>query len=377
MTLQIRPASPRDEAAWEAFVQECPSATFFHRFPWRRVLQRAFGHRPHFLLAERLHSTDVNGPATVVGVLPLAEVRSVLFGHKLSALPFCVYGGIAAVSDEAAAALRQAAVDLAEQLQVDALELRNLECSHSGWPTKSLYYTFRKPIAADNTANLKAIPNRQRAMLRKGLGEGLYGEEVTGTDRLYRVYAESVRNLGTPVFNKTYLNILREEFREDCRVLMIRQSLDRRAPEDGKPTDAGLLNPVDRAAGGGEDVAGVMSFYFRGEVLPYYGGSIGRARDIKGCNHFMYWELMRRSASEGLTSFDFGRSKDGTGPFTFKKNFGFEPQSLPYEYYLVKSDEMPDLNPNNPKFRILVNTWQKLPLPLANLLGPPLARSLG
>lgn len=377
MTPNVRPAEPQDEPAWEAFVHDCPAATFFHRFPWQRVLQRAFGHRTHFMLAEVPDPADASSPGTIVGVLPLAEVRSLLFGHKLSALPFCVYGGIAAVSEEAAAALRKAAVDLAEQLHVDALELRNLEPSDSGWPVKSLYYTFRKPMEADNAANLKAIPNRQRAMLRKGLGEGLYGEEVAGSDRLYRVYAESVRNLGTPVFSRRYLDILREEFREDCRVLMIRLAADGAAPGGGKPTDAGLLEPVDRSGDGGEDVAGVMSFYFRNEVLPYYGGSIGRARDIKGCNHFMYWDLMRRSASEGLTGFDFGRSKEGTGPFTFKKNFGFEPQPLPYEYYLVKSDEMPDLNPNNPKFRLLVNTWQKLPLPLANLIGPPLARSLG
>jgi FemAB-related protein (PEP-CTERM system-associated) len=128
---------------------------------------------------------------------------------------------------------------------------------------------------------------------------------------------------------------------------------------------------------GNQDVAGVMSFYFHGEVLPYYGGSIARARSIKGCNDFMYWELMRRSADEGLNCFDFGRSKFNTGPFKFKKNWGFEPAPLPYEYYLVNTDEMPDVNPNNPRYRRLVETWRRLPLPVANLLGPPLARSLG
>jgi FemAB-related protein (PEP-CTERM system-associated) len=128
---------------------------------------------------------------------------------------------------------------------------------------------------------------------------------------------------------------------------------------------------------GGQDVAGVMNFYFRDEVLPYYGGSTAEARTIKGVNHFMYWELMRRSREQGYKLFDFGRSKADTGPFSFKKNFGFEPQPLPYEYYLVKSPAVPDVNPLNPKYRLLVNTWTKLPLPVANLLGPPLARSLG
>ncbi len=343
MTLRVRAAEATDEPAWERFVAQCEQATFFHRFGWRRVLEGALGHRCHFLLAEE--------GGEIVGVLPLAEVRSRLFGNKLAGLPFCVYGGIATQHPEAACLLRSEAAAMATTLGVDALELRSLEVSDSGWPVKELYYTFRKPITADNDANLKAIPNRQRAMIRKGIKEGLAGEEVEGTQRLYRVYAESVRNLGTPVFSRRYLDALRHEFAEDCRVLMIRQ--------------------------GDEDVAGVMSFYFRNEVLPYYGGSIARARTIRGCNHFMYWELMRRSAEEGITVYDFGRSKRETGPFEFKKNWGFEPQALPYEYFLVKSAQVPDVNPSNPKYRLLVNAWQRLPLPVANLLGPPLARSLG
>lgn len=348
MTLNVRESTQSDEAAWDAFVESHPQATFCHRFGWRRVLQEAFGHTPHFLIAEEV----IDGqPARIVGLLPLARVQSRLFGNKLASLPFCVYGGILATTDEAAEALRSAACELAQQLKVDALELRNTQPSDSGWPVKDLYYTFRKTISADNEANMKAIPAKQRAMVRKGIAAGLVSEEDPACKRFYRVYAESVRNLGTPVFSRRYLELLREEFAKDCRVLMIRE--------------------------GNEDVAGVMSFYFRGEVLPYYGGSIARARSIKGCNDFMYWELMRRSADEGLTGFDFGRSKRDTGPFKFKRNWGFKEQALPYEYFLVATDEVPDVNPANPRYRLLVNAWRRLPVPIANLLGPPLARSLG
>lgn len=348
MTLIVRECTQSDESAWDAFVENHPQATFCHRFGWRRVLQEAFGHDTRFLVAEE---TGDGQPATIVGLLPLARVRSRLFGNKLASLPFCVYGGIVASTDEAAESLRNAACELAQQLKVDALELRNTQASEAGWPVKDLYYTFRKTISADNEANMKAIPAKQRAMVRKGIAAGLASEEDPGCKRFYQVYAESVRNLGTPVFSRRYLELLRDEFGDDCRVLMIRE--------------------------GNEDVAGVMSFYFRGEVLPYYGGSIARARSIKGCNDFMYWELMRRSADEGLTGFDFGRSKRDTGPFKFKRNWGFKEQALPYEYFLVASDEVPDVNPTNPRYRLLVNTWRRLPVPLANLLGPPLARSLG
>lgn len=341
--VSARLATSADERTWEAFVEAHPQATFFHRFAWSRVLKRSFGHTPHFFVAEKDGQT--------VGLLPLVEVRSRLFGHKLASLPFCVYGGVLATSEEADRSLREAAVSLGQRLKVDAVELRNFQPSNSDWAVKDLYYTFRKELHADNDLNLKGIPNRQRAMVRKGIAEGLDGVETEGTDRIYRVYSESLRNLGTPVFSRRYLDVLREEFAGDCRVLMIQQQ--------------------------GEDVAGVLSFYFRNEVLPYYGGSVSRARSIRGCNHFMYWELMRRSADEGLEIFDFGRSKKETGPFEFKKNMGFAPEPLPYEYYLVESDAIPDVNPTNPKYRLMIDMWKRLPLPLANVLGPPLARNLG
>jgi len=187
-------------------------------------------------------------------------------------------------------------------------------------------------------------------MVRKGIKAGLQGEVDSGVERFYAVYAESLRNLGTPVFSRRYLEILQDVFGDACEVLMVLHQ--------------------------GQDVAGVMSFYFRDQVLPYYGGSRPAARQLKG-NDFMYWELMRRAAEKGVRLFDYGRSKVGTGSYSFKKNWGFEPEPLHYEYYLVGADQVPQLNPNNPKYRYFIELWKRLPLPLANALGPYLAKSLG
>lgn len=343
MTFTIRQLDTDVVDAWDEYVLRAPSATFFHRAGWKTVLEQAFGHRTCFLYAE--------GQGGIVGILPLAQVKSVLFGNTLSSLPFCVYGGIVADDEKVAEALRREACRLAQEFSVGALELRNATPSKTGWPVKQLYYTFRKSIDSDDDANLKAIPNRQRAMVRKGIDEGLQSEWDSGTERLYRVYAESVRNLGTPVFSSKYLRLLRQVFAINSSVLMITHE--------------------------GRDIAGVLSFYFRDEVIPYYGGSTTAARSVKGVNHFMYWELMRHSAAQGCRLFDFGRSKEGTGPFSFKKNFGFKPHPLPYEYYLVKSTSVPDVNPLNPKYRLMISVWSKLPLPIANFLGPLLAKSLG
>ncbi|MCP3868084.1 MAG: FemAB family PEP-CTERM system-associated protein [Gammaproteobacteria bacterium] len=342
MELQVQELTAADFSRWDSFVDGCPEATFFHRAGWKSVLERAFGHDTYYLYAER--------SGVIEGILPLGHIKSILFGNTLASTPFCVYGGIVALSQEVASALRQAAIDLAEKLKVDALELRNTQASEPDWPVKELYVTFRKAIDEDPDVNLKAIPRKQRAMVRKGIKAGLTSEQCDDWERLYRVYSESVRNLGTPVFAARFLKILQETFADSCKTLMVMND--------------------------GRDVAGVLSFYFRDQVLPYYGGSLGEARLLKG-NDFMYWELMRRSGEEGVRIFDYGRSKQGTGSYSFKKNWGFTPEPLNYQYYLVRSESIPEVNPMNPKYQLFIKAWKKLPLPVANTVGPLLAKHLG
>jgi FemAB-related protein (PEP-CTERM system-associated) len=335
----------RDSARWDAYVDQCPQATFFHRAGWQRVLRQAFGHRTWFYYVERA--------GVIEGVLPLGEVRSRVFGHWLGALPFCVYGGIAASSDEARTMLDQAAQALARERGVGHLEYRNIARSHPGdpgWLVKPLYVTFRKAIVEDDEQNMNAIPRKQRAMVRKGIKFGLQGEVDQDVGRFYAAYARSVHRLGTPVFSRRYFALLKETFGDDCEVRVI--------------THEGKL------------VAGVLSFFFRDQVLPYYGGGLDNARALAG-NDFMYWNLMQASAARGMRLFDFGRSKLGTGAFDFKKNWGFEPESLDYEVKLITASAVPENNPLNPKYRMFIQMWQRLPLPVANVLGPHIVKNLG
>jgi FemAB-related protein (PEP-CTERM system-associated) len=340
--VQVRELQPVDFSRWDEFVSGCREATFFHRAGWKTVIERAFGHRTKFLYAE--------AGGRIEGVLPLAEVSSILFGHALVSLPFCVYGGIAAGSERARRPLDEAAAALAEKWRVDHLEYRSLTPHHPEWAHTDLYVTFRKAIDPDVERNLLEIPRKQRAMVRKGIKAGLKGEIDEGVERFFAAYAQSVHRLGTPVFSRRYFQTLREVFGPDCEVLTVTR-------------DGGL-------------VASVMSFYFRDEVLPYYGGGTEQAREVAG-NDFMYWELMRRACERGIRVFDYGRSKRGTGSFDFKKNWGFEPQPLHYEYRLVRGKRVPELNPLNPKYRLAIKLWQRLPLALANRIGPLIARNLG
>ncbi len=338
----VRPMLATDAMRWDAFVQDCPEATFFHRAGWAEVIERAFGHRTHFLLAE------VDGE--IHGVLPLAEINSRLFGHSLSAMPFCVYGGPAALNEAAKRALDQAALKLAGELRVEHLEYRNRQPFHTDWPGKDLYVTFRKDIDPEVERNLTAIPRKQRAMVRKGIKAGLVSEIDADTQRFFHAYSSSVHRLGTPVFSRKYFRLLKQVFGAACEILTI--TLD------------------------GRVISSVMNFYFRDEVLPYYGGGTAEARNLAG-NDFMYWEVMRRACERGCRVFDYGRSKLGTGSYDFKKNWGFEPQPLYYEYHLVRGRSVPDHNPLNPKYRLFIKAWQRMPLALANVIGPHIVKNLG
>ena len=341
--LQVRPYRDADRDAWARFVAHCPEATFFHRIEWKALIEDVFRHRTHYLLAEQR--------AEVVGVLPLAEVRSRLFGHALISLPFAVYGGAASDSPEATAALHAQAVELARALRVDHLELRNRARREPAWPQQNLYVAFRKPIVTEAEANLRAIPRKQRAMVRKAIQRGLTSQIDAGVDRFYALYTDNMHRHGTPPFSRCYFEALRAQFGDACEVLTV-------------------LSPQ------ATPVSSVMSFYFRDEVLPYYAGDLPAARAL-AANDFKYWELMRRAGARGVKVFDYGRSKRETGSFDFKKNWGFEPAPLHYEYQLLRRNTIPQNNPANPKYRALIALWQKLPRPVVNALGPAIVRNLG
>jgi FemAB-related protein (PEP-CTERM system-associated) len=338
----VRAFRDADAQRWESFVEQCPAATFFHRLGWRELIESEFRHRTHYLVAERAEA--------LVGVLPLAEVKSRLFGHSLTSLPFGVYGGPAADDAEAERALIEEAAALARALGVDHLELRNRAPKRPDWARQDLYVTFRRTLSADVDANMLAIPRKQRAMVRKGAKNELASQIDASVDRFFALYADNMHRHGTPPFAKRYFARLRDVFGDACEVLTV----------------------VDRDR---TPVSSVMSFYFRDEVLPYYAGDTTRSRDL-AANDFKYWELMRRACERGVRVFDYGRSKRGTGSFDFKKNWGFEAEPLAYEYLLLRRDEVPQNNPANPKYRAMIALWRRLPLPVANFVGPHIVRSL-
>ncbi len=320
--------------AWNNFVYNDPAGTFFHLAEWKDVMERAFGFKTYY---QFIADNDV-----ISGLLPYAHVKRPIFGAALISNPLCVYGGGLGHFDM----LLDDAIKRAADLGVRFLEIRNEKpLSSQNWKASDQFFTFRRVLSEDHEENLKSIPRKQRAEIRKGIANRLEVVVDQDIDLFYKIYAKSVRNLGTPVFPKKYLKILIDTFGDAVEITTIRHQ--------------------------GTPLCSVLSFKYKDQIMPYYGGGLSAARS-HSAYPYMYWKVMENAVNEGLRVFDFGRSIKDSGAYAFKKNFGFDPEPLAYEYFLVKATEMPNMDPDNPRNKVLTSLWKKLPLWLANRIGPAL-----
>ncbi len=344
--LRIKSYATADASSWDNFVGGQASASFCHTSGWQRVVEKTWKHRQQSLIAER--------DGKICGVLPLFEVRG-WFGSMLVSTPNGVYGGVVAEDAVSHQALIEAAKSLAVELQVDYLELRDAQPNDFGvtraeFLEQTLYVSFERPIAGNDEELMKSFPGDVRRMIRLGEKQGftssLGREELL--DEFYALYAANVRRLGTPVFPKKLFAEFLHEFPTNSDILLIRHQR--------------------------QTAAAVMNFYFRDTVMPYYSGS-NPAFYRAGINNFLYRELMRLSAARGFSRFDFGRSKLGTGACEFKRGWRMTERILPYKFFLVRAKQMPNLNPTNPKFNLMIETWKHMPLWLTKLIGPKIVRN--
>ena len=339
-TLSIRTAELRDHNDWDAYVRNHREGSIFHTMGWRTAITRAFGHPSFYFFVE--------DAGKIKGVLPLVQLKSRLFGNILSSVPFAAYGGPLADDEQTFSLLMDQARKVAAELNCDYLDLKFQHQKKTGLPGTNLYWTFIKELSSDHDHNMLSIPRKQRAMVRKGMGAGLqarYSAEFL--PQFYDIYAENVQRMGTPVYSRKWFATLLEVFGDAAELMVLEHQ--------------------------GRIVSGVLSFYYNNTVLPYYAASRMEARKYAP-NDFQYWELMRHAVERGCTFFDYGRSKTDTGPFHFKKHWGFTPVPLHYQYYLHNLAEKPDINPANPKYRLKIEAWKRLPACVARWLGPAIVK---
>jgi FemAB-related protein (PEP-CTERM system-associated) len=328
-------------AAWDHFVLAQPGGTLFHLIAWKRAIERTFGYESCYFYAER--------GGQITAVAPVFAIRNWIVGRCLISTPYAVYGGICSADAESEQALLEHLKAVAHSERVDYLELRFRQRELlPTFASNPLYFTFTAPLSADHQVNLKRLPKDTRYMIRKAGKAGLRIQR--GPDQMadfYRLFAVSMKRLGTPAFPRALFENLSQEF-------------------PGK-TDLLLVYAGDKPA------TGVFSFRFRDTVLPYYAGAAAEATAMAASN-FMYSELMRTAAEEGACEFDFGRSKRGTGAYAFKTQWNMSVEPLTYQVHLVKRKDLPNFSPVNPKFELATRIWKRLPLPLTTWLGPQVVR---
>jgi len=337
----------RDAAAQvDTFILADPDSSPFQRPAWVRAVAAATGNRAHMIVAR-------DGQGAIAGSVALNHVRSMLFGNALVSAGFAIDGGIAARDPATGQALADAVWALARELGCPTAELRGGLAPQQGWRVvEGHHLNFVRPLAADSEAELARSPRKHRAEIRKALGNAdlraVHGRSDALLDQHYGIYAQSVRNLGTPVFPRSLFREMLAAFGEDADITVI---YDRDRP-----------------------VSAVFSLYHHDVVMPYWGGGIADARRLRS-NELLYFSLMDHARARGCTHFDFGRSKVGSGQAAWKKSWGFEGTLL--TYHVREDGPARDINPESAKYRAQVALWKKLPLPVANLIGPWISRGLG
>lgn len=342
--LSILPGRPSDDAARDAFVRAHPHGTFFHLSGWRRVVERVFRHEPSDWIAWR--------GGRIVGVLPLMRTRTLLQDTQLISMPYAVYGGALGEDRDVEARLVEAARREGARERARRIELRYLEPSGLDLLAFPLYSTFIRDLPPRVEDVLPSIPKKARAECRKARErhklELTEGNWYVGD--LHQLFSNNKQNLGSPSLPLVWFQALQAEFGEDV-----------------------VIHVVHR---GKEKLSAVMSFVYGKTLLAYYAGTADRADREYSASNFMYSALQEWAVARGLERFDFGRSRRGSGAFSFKEHQGFEPRDLPYQIVPLRDKRLPSFNPSNPRTERLRRTWSRLPSWLAGQLSAPLSRYL-
>jgi FemAB-related protein (PEP-CTERM system-associated) len=334
---------PSDEANWRNYVLAHPAATHYHRLAWKQVMETSFGHRTYYLMAEQDDRT--------VGMLPIVHIESRLFGSMLCSMPFLNFGGIVADDAAAEAALLDEARRLLQETGAEHLELRHLYKSSTGLPCKTHKVSMSLELDPDPEVIWKSFKSKHRRHVIRGLD---HGYEITfgGLDLLddyYAILSQGWRNLGTPIYAKSFFKNILTTFGDAVEIAMV--------------TDRGV--PVATALNG----------IFKGTAEGMWTYSL-REDSRSTVNYFLYWSLIKSYCERGCDRLHMGRSTVGSQGQAYKSRWKAVPHQLYWEYLLARDSELPDMSVDNPKYRLAINAWRKLPVRATQMVGPYLAKSI-
>jgi serine/alanine adding enzyme len=332
---------PGEDLMWDAYVTRCPTAGLYHRRGWGRVIQKSYRHTPVYLWVR-----DESG---VRGVLPMVLFRGALGGRSLVSLPFLDEGGLCADDDAARTALWEAAGEVARHERAEVIELRQGPPSGLSLASLGSKVSVMLPLASDPEVMWKRLDAKVRNQVRKATSSGLAPAwcGVEALDDFYAVFAQNMRDLGSPVHSRRFFASLLEEFAGDARLLLVRD--------------------------GARVVAGGVVIVFRDTVLVPWASSLREWRSRCPSN-LLYWEVIRSGCEKGLQWLDFGRSTRGGGTYRFKMQWGGQERRLHWD--VEPGHRASVINSDDPRYRWAIRVWQKLPVPVTRVLGPVVRKRL-
>ena len=335
--------TPADAEAWRQYVESRGESSHYHRWGWKQVIENAFEWPTYFLMAEE--------GDTVLGVLPLVWQKSRLFGSFMTSLPFLNGGGMTASSREAEEALLAHAIELAKRLGVRHLELRFRRDPQLSLPVKTNKVAVTRALSPDREAMFQSLPHKVRTDVRKAMKSEFAAEWLgaDGLDDFYRLFAVNMRELGTPAYGKNFFREILGAYPQHTAVCLVRHR--------GQPVAASFLMGHRETIEAGWSAS-------RYEYLA-----------LKP-NVFLYWNIFCLAGERGYRVFDFGRSSVGSGTHRFKMQWESQEVQLYWVYWLPEGAELPELNPENARYRLAIKVWSRLPVALTNLIGPPISRCL-
>ncbi|MFZ0211475.1 MAG: FemAB family XrtA/PEP-CTERM system-associated protein [Candidatus Acidiferrales bacterium] len=333
----------QDSGPWDAYVEANPRATNYHRWRWKQLIESTYGHRTFYLAARE--------DGKIRGVLPLVGIKSWLWGRFLVSMPFFSYGGILADTPEAHDQLLRKAESLAGDWGAKHIELRQGEALNGSWQSSTAKVSMSVPLPETSEKLFGSLASRLRNKIRSAQKQGLraqWGKEELIKD-FYKVFSCNMRNLGTPVYPRAWFENFLRVARDTSHILLV---------WDGE-----------------EPVAGTFITTYRDQVeLPWI-ASTPAARG-KYSTVFLYWTALEWAAQNGFRRVDLGRCTPGSGTHRFKTQWLCEEVPLPWSYWLKEGGTLPQLRPDNPRLRLAVEAWKRLPLGVANLLGPRIVRAI-
>ena len=328
---------------WNAYVAGNYAASVYHRAEWPALIEKTYGHEGYYFTAR-------DKDHRIVGVLPLIRLRSRLFGDLLVSMPYFMMGGAVADHPAIEHKLMQAANDHAATLGAEHIEYRD------DIPRESLSSRIEKvnmilTLPSSENELWNSFSSKLRSQIRRPQRENpqilIGGNEYL--DEFYTVYAQNMRDLGSPVHSKLFIKNILDCFRDESRIIVIRLK--------NRPVSAGLL-------------------ISNGDTLEIPLASTTRDANHLSMNMLLYWKILQYAVESNYKLFNFGRSSTDAGTYKFKQQWGAKPRQLFWNYWLNDSDQLPSLNPSNPKYALMISTWKRLPVFISKWLGPKIVKNL-